>query len=356
MKHFENCENKEKDGIKGKTDLQQNTVFIEDSLRSLLRIWNYNVENDSKFEKVSKAENNKTEYCNGNRDYKENRMLNYDFCNNSNDDKNEDDYTKKRCSNDMNNINNSKNNNNSIKTNASTGGNHVRDLAFIQAAEIILNQIQNLEIMFHENKQKSGFSNYGNCGNHGFSSCDFNCNVESINCNMKSETMNEIDQNAHVNKKDKEEILDMNKIKEHISYNLIPSSIFSRPVKFRVLIERVLQKILTGMLSYHCKIACMCLAMIDKREILMKYFVTITDDNCDNSDNENNFNEYSGESVEYESKKDRIIDRISDKLSDWKQTQLDKLVEVLRKNRNHWHPSVKSASGQLFDKLLNYLE
>ena len=133
----------------------------------------------------------------------------------------------------------------------------------------------------------------------------------------------------------------------HSSYKTIPAKLFlTNKNRFKVLIERVINKLLIGMLSMHSKVASQCLSVVENNSILLKYFVTINSDN-DEDDNDDNINKN-------ENSAKTVV--LSDELINWKQDRFDKLVDVLRRNRLHWHPHVKNASALLFDILLNYLE
>ena len=332
--------------------VEQNTVLIEDSLRLLLRIWNYSAAN-----RCRQEDNNNNDDNND--------------CNNSNNNK---------THNNRNNVHNDKmrkSKNREVEednNNLSTGGNFVRDLAFIQTTEIVLNQIGSLEILFVKTEKKNKFqfgeNNDEKCGEN-------NGNKEN------TELMNNITASLRtVEEKVKECSA------ESSLTNILPSSLFQTQIRIRVLVDRIIQKLLNGMSSNHCKIALLCLNIASKQEILLKYFVTIPvnndDDDYDDYDNDRNRDRNGSE--QYNNKYDNYndvdchdsieaihihkkipqkdnnkkeIDSItapSDDLINWKQDKFDRLVEVLRKNRNHWHPNVKALSGELFDTLLNYLE
>ena len=304
------------------TDLHQNTVLIEDSLRLLLRMWNSTPEN------------------NGN-----------------------------------------ENNNNNGNEKKSVNGGFVRDLAFIQTAEIILKQIGSVETLFepenrpyliqngeirnypimnkstekHENKLNFTAENYQK--------------IEKVdnNNNNNDDNNNNNNNNKNKNKNNNNTVIkDSNDVEKHVSYSIIPLTVFSASNRLKVLVERIIQKLLFGMLSDHCKVAPLCISIVEKNAILLKYFVTITEDNNNNSDNSENENEndedddynsgYERDTIEPGPKIPQKIEKLSEKVMEWKRNKFEKLVEILRKNRNHWHPQVKIASGKLFDTLLNYLE
>ena len=201
--------------------------------------------------------------------------------------------------------------------NGPLGGNYVREVAMIQTAEIILNRIDNLEIMFSNNDNNNNNNNNNNSNNNNKKnySSNNNNNDNNNNCNHN-----------------------------HSSYQSIPSNLFlTNKNRYKILIERVIHKLLNGMVSMHSKVASQCLSVVENNSVLLKYFVTINNDN--DEDDDNNKNENSAKMVV-----------LSDELINWKQDRFDKLVEVLRRNRLHWHPNVKNASALLFDTLLNYLE
>ena len=133
-----------------------------------------------------------------------------------------------------------------------------------------------------------------------------------------------------------------------------------RKNRLKILIERLIQKLLNGMLSLHSKVATQCFSIIEKNSILLRYFVDLNnnnesdDDNTNNNNNNNNSNDINDDNniKMYDAK----IVILSDELISWKQDRLDQLIEVLRKNRNHWHPNIVNSSALLFDRLLNYLE
>jgi hypothetical protein len=348
--NFENNHNN-----RNRTVVEQNTVLIEDSLRLLLRIWNYSAANRCRQED-NNDNNNNNDNINSN---------NNNTHNNENNDRHNvyNDKIKKSKNREVEEENN----------NLSTGGNFVRDLAFIQTTEIVLSQIGSLEILFvkTENKDKFQFreNNDEKCGgnNGNKENTEMKNNITASLCTVE-ERVKECSAESSVK-------------------NILPSSLFQTQIRIRVLVDRIIQKLLNGMSSNHCKIALLCLNIASKQEILLKYFVTIpvNDDDYDydydddrnrdrneseqyNNKNDNNYNVDCYDSIEAihihkkSPKKDsnkKEIDSItapSDDLINWKQDKFDRLVEVLRKNRNHWHPNVKALSGELFDTLLNYLE
>jgi hypothetical protein len=103
---------------------------------------------------------------------------------------------------------------------------------------------------------------------------------------------------------------------------IIPN-LYNSNSKIKILVERLLYKFMNECLSEHSKISCLCISIIENNNILLKYFISVNPDT-------------------------------GDRINIWKEKQFDKLIEILRKNRNHWHPMVKSASGRLFDIILNY--
>jgi hypothetical protein len=278
------------------SDLHQNTVLIEDSLRLLLRMWNCTPEN------------------NGNED---------DNCN-------------------------SKNNNSYGNVKKSVNGGFVRDLAFIQTAEIILKQIGSVETMFESENKPYLFQN-SEIKNH-------------PTTNKSSENNENISDFTAGNKQIAENREEYGNSEKHVSYSVIPISVFSASKRLKVLVERIIQKLLSGMLSDHCKVSPLCISIVEKNAILLKYFVTITEENNgNNSENDSNEDDdynsgYERDTIEPVPKIPQKVEKLSEKVMEWKRNKFEKLVEILRKNRNHWHPQVKIASGKLFDTLLNYLE
>jgi hypothetical protein len=278
------------------SDLHQNTVLIEDSLRLLLRMWNCTPENNG----------NEDNYCN------------------------------------------SKNNNDYGNVKKSVNGGFVRDLAFIQTAEIILKQIGSVETMF-EPENKPYFFQNSEIKNH------------PITNKLSENNKNTSDFTAGNNQTVENREEDGNSEK-HVSYSVIPITVFSASKRLKVLVERIIQKLLSGMLSDHCKVSPLCISIVEKNAILLKYFVTITEENNgNNSENDSNedddyYSGYERDTIEPVPKIPQKVEKLSEKVMDWKRNKFEKLVEILRKNRNHWHPQVKIASGKLFDTLLNYLE
>ena len=237
--------------------------------------------------------------------------------------------------------------------NGPLGGNYVREVAMIQTAEIILNGIDNLEIMFSNNNDNN-YKNNSNNNNNNDNNYKNN-NNNNINCNNNNDNNNNNNNNNHNNNNhhninsdnydnNQNPNQNQNFNQNHSSYQSIPSKLFlTNKNRYKVLIERVIHKLLNGMVSMHSKVASQCLSVVENNSVLLKYFVTINNDN--DEDDYNNKNENSAKIVV-----------LSDELINWKQDRFDKLVEVLRRNRLHWHPNVKNASALLFDILLNYLE
>ena len=132
-----NIENKH--NYRNITVVEQNTVLIEDSLRLLLRIWNYSAANRCRQD--NNIDNDNDNDCNDSNNKKTH-----------NNEKNDRSYVYSDK------IRKSKNREvEEDNNNLSTGGNFVRDLAFIQTTEIVLNQIGSLEILFVKTEKKNKF-------------------------------------------------------------------------------------------------------------------------------------------------------------------------------------------------------
>ena len=131
--------------------------------------------------------------------------------------------------------------------------------------------------------------------------------------------------------------------------------------RVKILLSRVLFRLLRGTESLHSKVACQCLSVIEDKSVLERYFVPklpLNDNNNNNNNNSeeehsknSNLNKPSSSSCSWDSEVE-----VLPVVMEWKEQQTEKLVESLRRNRNHWHPAVKTASGRLFDTILNYLE
>ena len=119
-----------------------------------------------------------------------------------------------------------------------------------------------------------------------------------------------------------------------------------------------MRKLLTGMGSMHSKVATQCISTVKSNGILLKYFITIGSGSGSGSDNDDYMNDSNDNSSSSSSGRpiNGSSSRDAELLLQWKKDMLDRLVEVLRRNRNHWHPAVKRLSGELFDTLLNHLE
>ena len=332
--------------------------MIEDSLRILLRIWNYSAASRSKYE-----DDNNDIFDNNN--IKNNNNSN--TLNNDNNDKNVRNENKK--------IRKSKTRMEE-NNNLSTGGNFVRDLAFIQTAEIVLNQIGSLEILFRKFVKKYEFQNLKNfenvCSNDENKENTRMINISSTSTSTATSTSTSTSAlSSHTSEETRGE-----RSEECAQNKFLPSSLFSSQVRIKVLVDRIIQKLLNGMSSNHCKIALLCLTIVSKNEILLKYFVTVPIDDRENENEDNDDEDYDDgyhDSIESSQKTFRSnnndknnknnnnqslknVISPSDDLTNWKQDKFDRLVDVLRKNRTHWHPTVKATSGHLFDTLLNYLE
>ena len=327
--------------------IEQNTVLIEDSLRILLRIWNYSAVSRSRHEDDNNNYNNNNN----------NNNKNKNTPNNDNNDDNDKNVYNKNDKIQKSKIREEENNN------FSTGGNFVRDLAFIQTAEIVLNQIGSLEILFQKSEKKNDFQNLKNVEK----VCSKDENKE--NTKMANSSLNSTSTSTSSSRTSEETHEECSE--ECSRSKFLPSSLFLSQVRIKVLVDRIIQKLLNGMSSNHCKVASLCLTIASKNEILLKYFVTVpTDDNENESENDD-YNDGYHDSIEASQKtfkdnnnndnndNNQAINNIttqSDDLINWKQDKFDRLVDVLRKNRTHWHPTVKATSGHLFDTLLNYLE
>ena len=233
------------------------------------------------------------------------------------------------------------------------GGNFVRDVAMIHVAEILLNQINDLEIMFTAENDNNNNNNDNENSNNYNDNINNDNNDNNNNYNDNNYNNNDYENNNHYENNENNEnnsdkidkiksIHDNENTKPHTSFLLLPSSIFKKNKnRCKKYIERILQKLLYGMFSMHSKIATQSISVLQNNSILLKYFVTV------NSDIETIEQEHGNRSK-------TVI--FSEELLNWRQDQLDKLVEILRKNRNHWHPIVKDSSAEFFDILLNYLE
>jgi hypothetical protein len=153
-------------------------------------------------------------------------------------------------------------------------------------------------------------------------------------------------------------------------------SLRSRSPRLLILVNRAVRRLLgpQGMESLHNKVACQCIALVQAPEILEALFVVprsrskrrsssmwSDDDYGDHSGSDgddgygsgNDSNAY--EDAEGDGDADPEESRSRGAYNAWKQGNLEALVEVLRKNRRHWHPAVKSASASLYDTLIDYL-
>ena len=294
--------------------------LIEDSLRLLLKSWSHSVDNE---------------------------------CNTQDDNNN-------------NNNNNNDNNNNKSKKSI-LGGNYVREVALIQTAEIILNQVDNLQMMFSndDNSCNNSDSNSSNSGNDNSNNeydhnCNKNSNNDDNNNNDNNTANNNNTKNNNYDNNDNNNDSNNNNNNCHSSYLLLPPSMFlKRKNRLKILIERLIQKLLNGMLSLHSKVATQCFSIIEKNSILLRYFVDLNNNNESDDDNNNNNNNNNSNDINDDNNIKMYNAKIvilSDELISWKQDRLDQLIEVLRKNRNHWHPNIVNSSALLFDRLLNYLE
>ena len=264
--------------------------------------------------------------------------------------------------------NNNNNNNNNKSKKSILGGNYVREVALIQTAEIILNQVDNLQMMFSndDNSCNNSDSNSSNSGNDNSNNeYDHNCNKNSNNDDNNNNDNNTANNNNtknnnYDNNDNNNNNSNNNNNNCHSSYLLLPPSMFlKRKNRLKILIERLIQKLLNGMLSLHSKVATQCFSIIEKNSILLRYFVDLNNNNESDDDNNNNNNNNNSNDINDDNNIKMYNAKIvilSDELISWKQDRLDQLIEVLRKNRNHWHPNIVNSSALLFDRLLNYLE
>ena len=299
--------------------------LLEESLCLLLRTWTHNstyihdtnTHTDNNFQNSNKNSNK-----NLNNHQNTNKNLNDNYYDNDND----------NCGDNC----RDKNMSERGGKNGVLGGNFVRDVAMIHVAEILLNQINDLEIMFttENDNNINNIDNIDNNYNDNHNNNDYENNYDYENKENNENNSNKIDKIKDIH--------DNENTKPHTSFLLLPSSIFKKNKnRCKKYIERILQKLLYGMFSMHSKIATQSISVLQNNSILLKYFVTV------NSDIETIEQEHGNRSK-------TVI--FSEELLNWRQDQLDKLVEILRKNRNHWHPIVKDSSAEFFDILLNYLE